>query len=51
MAGFDADAVTEEFFPGGRQRAILVVNIGHPSENAWFDRLPRLDHERVISWS
>lgn len=31
MAGFDADAVTEEFFPGGRHRALLVVNLGHPA--------------------
>jgi 3-hydroxypropanoate dehydrogenase len=28
-----------------------VVNIGHPAENAWLDRLPRLDHDDVISWA
>jgi 3-hydroxypropanoate dehydrogenase len=51
MAGFDADAVTEEFFPGGRYRALLVVNIGHPGENPWFPRLPRLDHDEAVRWA
>jgi 3-hydroxypropanoate dehydrogenase len=51
MAGFDAAAVDEEFFPGGRLRSILVVNIGHPGENPWFDRLPRLDHSDVVGWA
>lgn len=51
MGGFDADAVTQEFFPGGRERAILVVNLGHPGEDPWFDRLPRLPHEDVVRWA
>ncbi len=51
MGGFDAAAVTDEFFPGGRHQAILVVNIGHPGEDAWFDRLPRLPHEDVVNWA
>lgn len=48
MAGFDADAVTKEFFPGGKQRALVVVNIGRPGEAAWHDRLPRLDYDEVV---
>ncbi|MGA8117660.1 MAG: malonic semialdehyde reductase [Actinocatenispora sp.] len=51
MAGFDADAVSAEFFPGGRHRAILVVNLGHPGVDPWFDRQPRLPHEDVITWA
>ena len=51
MAGFDAAGVDSEFFPEGRWRSILVVNIGHPGENPWFDRLPRLDHDDVIRWA
>jgi len=51
MTGFDADALDAEFFPDGRFKSMLVVNIGHPGENAWFGRLPRLDHEDVISWA
>jgi 3-hydroxypropanoate dehydrogenase len=48
MTGFDADGVDGEFFPDGRWRSLMVVNIGHPGENAWFDRLPRLDHDKVV---
>jgi 3-hydroxypropanoate dehydrogenase len=51
MAGFDAAGLDAEFFPDGRHRTILVVNIGHPGENPWFDRLPRLVHEDVVSWA
>ncbi|WP_137123083.1 malonic semialdehyde reductase [Segeticoccus rhizosphaerae] len=49
MTGFDADAVSREFFPDGRHRALVVVNIGHPAENAWQDRLPRLDYDDVVT--
>jgi 3-hydroxypropanoate dehydrogenase len=51
MAGFDAAGVDAEFFPDGRYHAIMVVNIGHPGENPWFGRLPRLDHEDVVLWA
>jgi 3-hydroxypropanoate dehydrogenase len=51
MNGFDASALDAEFFGDGRFRSILVVNIGHPGENAWYNRLPRLDHEDVVSWA
>lgn len=51
MWGFTAAAVAAEFFPGGRHQAILVVNLGHPGPDAWFDRLPRLDHDDVLSWA
>jgi 3-hydroxypropanoate dehydrogenase len=51
MAGFDSEALDADFFPDGRWKSILVVNIGHPGEDPWFERLPRLDHEDVISWA
>ncbi len=51
MAGFDAAAVDAEFFPGGRLHSILVVNIGHPGQDPWFDRLPRLGHDDVVQWA
>ena len=50
MAGFDAPGVDGEFLPDGRFKSILVVNIGHPGENPWFDRLPRLDHSDAVSY-
>ncbi|HKS98830.1 MAG TPA: malonic semialdehyde reductase [Rugosimonospora sp.] len=48
MGGFDGPGIDGEFFPDGRWRTILVVNIGKPGVNAWFDRLPRLDYEDVV---
>lgn len=51
MAGFDAEAIDREFFPDGRFRTSLVINLGHPGDNPWFDRLPRLEHEHVIDWA
>ena len=49
MTGFDADAVTREFFPDGKHRALMVVNIGRPGPDAWFDRLPRLSFDEVVT--
>jgi len=49
MTGFDADAVSAEFFPDGEHRALVVVNIGEPGEDAWMDRLPRLDYAEVVT--
>ncbi len=51
MAGFDSAGVDAEFFPDRRYRSILVVNIGHPGENPWFGRLPRLDHADAVHWA
>jgi 3-hydroxypropanoate dehydrogenase len=51
MAGFDAAGVDAEFFPDGRWHSILVVNIGHPGQDPWFGRLPRLEHEDAVRWA
>ncbi|CAM00155.1 3-hydroxypropanoate dehydrogenase [Saccharopolyspora erythraea NRRL 2338] len=48
MTGFDADAVTKEFFPEGQQ-ALVAVNLGKPGPDAWFERLPRLDYDEVVT--
>jgi len=50
MTGFDAAAIDRDFFPDGVHRTLAVVNIGKPAaEGAWFDRLPRLDYDEVIT--
>jgi 3-hydroxypropanoate dehydrogenase len=49
MGGFDAQGIEEDLLAGTSLKALLVVNIGHPGENAWFDRLPRLEHDEVVS--
>lgn len=51
MLGFDAGGLDAEFFAGTPLASLLVVNIGHPGANPWFDRLPRLDHDHVVSWA
>lgn len=47
MSGFDAEAVSREFFPDGVHLAKVIVNIGHPAEDAYRPRNPRLDFEDV----
>lgn len=49
MAGFDAAGIDAEFFAGTGLKSQLVVNIGHPAEDAWLDRLPRLASEEAIT--
>jgi 3-hydroxypropanoate dehydrogenase len=49
MIGFDAEAVNREFFPDGKQKVLLVMNIGKPGENAWWPRSPRLEYDEVVS--
>jgi 3-hydroxypropanoate dehydrogenase len=51
MLGFDATGIDAEFFPDHNYRTILVVNIGKPGENPWFDRLPRLQHEDMVEYA
>ena len=46
MGGFDADAVSQAFFPDGRHRALLVVNIGQPNEQSFRPR--QGDHRRIV---
>lgn len=49
MTGFYADKVSKEFFPDGRHRALVVINIGKPGPDAWSDRLPRLEYNQVFT--
>ena len=48
MGGFDADGIDNDLFAGTGWRSVLVVNLGRPAENAWFDRLPRLEYDDVV---
>jgi 3-hydroxypropanoate dehydrogenase len=49
MTGFDADAISREFFPDGRHRVLVAINMGKPAEDAWHDRLPRLGFDEVVT--
>jgi 3-hydroxypropanoate dehydrogenase len=48
MSGFDAAATDEAFFGDGRWGSFLVVNIGHPTEDSYRDRLPRMTNEQSV---
>jgi 3-hydroxypropanoate dehydrogenase len=48
MGGFDASGIDNEFFAGTSWRTQLVINIGHPGENPWFDRLPRISVDDAV---
>ncbi|WP_067606991.1 malonic semialdehyde reductase [Nocardiopsis listeri] len=50
MTGFDAEGVHKEFFgEDSSQKPIVVMNIGKPGPDAWFDRLPRLEYEQTVT--
>lgn len=49
MTGFDRAGVDAEFFAGTARRSHVIVNIGHPGENAWQQRLPRLSYDEVVT--
>lgn len=51
MGGFDAEALDADFFPDGRFRSTLVVNIGHPTDDSYRERGPRLDKADVVHWA
>jgi 3-hydroxypropanoate dehydrogenase len=48
MGGFDAEGIDEDLLAGTSLKSLLVVNIGHPGENPWFPRLPRLEQDEVV---
>ena len=49
MEGFDAAGVDQEFFPDGRHRTLLVMNLGYPAADAYKPRQPRLDYDEVVT--
>lgn len=51
QGGFNGPAVDDAFFPDGDWSAFLVVNLGHPTEASYRDRLPRLGHEQTVRWA
>jgi hypothetical protein len=51
MGGFDRAGVDGEFFPDGRWRSILIVNVGVGAPDSYSERRPRLafsDVARVV---
>lgn len=51
MLGFDGPGIDDEFFASRPWKTILVINIGKPGKDPWFDRLPRLNHEDYVQYA
>ena len=49
MSGFDAARVEQEFFPGGRIKANVLINIGYGDDAKLFPRSPRLSFEQMAT--
>jgi 3-hydroxypropanoate dehydrogenase len=48
MGGFDAEGIDNDLLAGTSLKSLVVVNLGTPGENPWFDRLPRLAQDEVV---
>lgn len=51
MTGFDADKVDAEFFPGGKIRSNVLVNIGYGDASKLFPRSPRLSFDEIARFA
>lgn len=49
MGGLNAAGVDADLLAGTSLKTIMVVNIGKPGDNPWFDRLPRLSYDEVVT--
>lgn len=49
MSGFNNAGVDEEFFPDGKIKSNLLINIGYGDPAGLFGRLPRLEFEEYAS--
>lgn len=47
MGGFENAKVDEIFFPDGKWKSVLLVNLGYGDPTKLFPRLPRLDFEEA----
>jgi len=50
MGGFDKEAVDREFFPDGRIKSDLLVNLGYGDDSKLYPRAPRLEFDDVARY-
>ncbi|MFD3733875.1 malonic semialdehyde reductase [Streptomyces sp. NPDC058632] len=48
MTGCDFEGIRKEFLDDDHT-PLMVVNIGHPGQDAWFPRNPRLEYDQVVT--
>jgi 3-hydroxypropanoate dehydrogenase len=49
MTGFDAEGLDADLLADRPWKSLVVVNLGRPADNAWQERLPRLEHDEVVT--
>lgn len=49
MSGFKAGEIDRAFFPDGRHRTMLAINLGYGDRSALKPRLPRLTFEETVT--
>lgn len=49
MGGFNAGGIDQTFFPDGRWRSMLLVNLGHGDRTALKERNPRFEFEEACT--
>ncbi len=47
MGGFDAQKIDAEFFPDGKWKSLLLINLGYGDSSKLFPRSPRLAFEEA----
>ena len=47
MTGFDPAKVNAEFFPDGRFKSSVLINIGYGDASKLFPRLPRFAFDQI----
>ena len=50
MTGFDPAKVEAEFFPDGKTKANVIINIGYGDDAKLFPRSPRLSFEEMVKF-
>lgn len=51
MTGFDADKADAAFFPGGKIRSNVLVNIGYGDASKIFPRSPRMSFDEIARFA
>ena len=49
MSGFDPAKVEQQFFPEGKVKANVLINIGYGDDAKLFPRSPRLSFEQMAA--
>ena len=49
MLGFSKERLNQDFFPGGKNKAIFICGIGYGDHSKLYNRAPRLEFNQACS--